>query len=32
MNLSDTSTNSPDYLYGKRVETSKENLNFDVWL
>ena len=30
MNLIDTSTNSPSYLYWKRIAITNENLNFDV--
>ena len=30
MNLIDTSTNSPSYLYWKRIGITNENLNFDV--
>ena len=30
MNLINTSTNSPRYVYRKRIGTTKENLNSDV--
>ena len=31
-NIIDTSTNSPHYIYWKRLGITNENLNFDVWV